>query len=349
MEALKRRLESLREEEKALHRQSRARVNYLQELYEIPCVADVKYDEWSKVRLNRLMVDYLLRSGYTDSASSLAKRMGIEDLVDSEAFMQCHRIQASLDKHRTQECLSWCADNKQALKKEKVCITYPHRSNLVLIIDYEQSELEFELRLQQYLELVRTQQPLKLLEATRHARKYFSSHPNSIFAVRAAGLLAYSPNTTVEPYRTLYSSSRWETLKELFVNTYEKLLSLPQQTPLHHALSAGLSALKTPACHSTHLSSSSNANTASGTSVCPICSTELNELARGVPYAHHSKSNVESDPVVLPNGRVYGKERLLNWQGKAVKVEGNGDSWIRDPTNPEEVYEVQQMKKIYFT
>lgn len=46
-----------------------------------------------------------------------------------------------------------------------------------------------------------------------------------------------------------------------------------------------------------------------------------------MPYAHHSKSLVESDPVVLPNGRVYGKERLRLFNEK-IGVE---DGWVKDP------------------
>jgi len=63
MQSLKRKMEDLHEEEKVLHQNSRKRIQHLQDLYEIPSLADVKYDEWSKIRLNRLLVDYLLRSG----------------------------------------------------------------------------------------------------------------------------------------------------------------------------------------------------------------------------------------------------------------------------------------------
>ena len=121
MQGLKRKLEVLREEEKAIHESSRKRIQHLQDLYDIPSLVDVKYDEWSRIRLNRLLVDYLLRSGYQDSANALAKEKGIEELVDTEVFMQCNRIQQSLKKGRTAECLTWCSDNKQALRKLNVC------------------------------------------------------------------------------------------------------------------------------------------------------------------------------------------------------------------------------------
>ena len=121
-ENLKRRLSSLHDEEQALQKQSHARIEYLQHLHEIPTLVDVKFDEWSEVRLNRLLVDYLLRNGYGDTARALAKENGIEDLVDIDAFVQCQKIEASLLQQSTQECLAWCADNNKALKKMNVCI-----------------------------------------------------------------------------------------------------------------------------------------------------------------------------------------------------------------------------------
>ena len=123
MQGLKRKLEALHSEEQALHKQSRARITHLSQLYTIPSLADVKYDEWSRVRLDRLLADYLLRAGYAESAKKLAREKGIEDLVDVDAFVQCHQIEAALRKGRTHEALAWCMENKQALKKMNVRLT----------------------------------------------------------------------------------------------------------------------------------------------------------------------------------------------------------------------------------
>ena len=75
------------------------------------------------MRLDRLLVDYLLRSGYGESAKALAKEKNIEDLVDVDAFVQCERIAESLRNGRCQDALAWCGDNKQGLKKLEVCNT----------------------------------------------------------------------------------------------------------------------------------------------------------------------------------------------------------------------------------
>ena len=141
----------------------------------------------------------------------------------------------------------------------------------------------------------------------------------------------------------MYSASRWSDLANLFIKTHHELFSLPPQPLLHIALSAGLSALKTPSCHSAYASSSSNASS-STTTVCPICSTELNELARGLPYAHHTKSCVENDPVVLPNGRIYGRDRLMQ-MGFKIGLE-NGE--VKDPTTGE-IFEGTAIRKVYIS
>ncbi|KAL9612743.1 MAG: hypothetical protein Q9167_002682 [Letrouitia subvulpina] len=323
MQGLKRKIQSLHEEEKVLHDHSRKRIQHLQDLYEIPSLADVKYEEWSRIRLNRLLVDYLLRSGYGDSARALAKERGIEDLVDLDVFVQCHKIERSLRRRSTTECLAWCAEHRSMMKKTS-------------------NNLEFELRLQQYIELRRHGQ---VLEAKKHAQKYLSSNtePHLEEIHRAAGLLAYAPDTQIEPYKTMYSQWRWNHLANLFVKTHHDLFSLPARPLLHIALSAGLSVLKTPSCHSKYASSTANASS-STTTVCPICSTELNELARNLPYAHQTKSNVENDPIVLPNGRLYGRERLLEMSAKV----GLGPNLVKDPTTSE-IFEASQVRKVFIS
>lgn len=141
----------------------------------------------------------------------------------------------------------------------------------------------------------------------------------------------------------MYSNARWDHLSTLFVNTHHALYSLPVRPLLHIALSAGLSSLKTPSCHSSVTSSSSNANS-STTTVCPICSTELNDLALNVPYAHHTKSHVENDPVVLPNGRIYGRDRLMAMSAKV----GMPDGKVKDPITGQ-MFDDCQVRKVYIS
>ncbi|KAF1915590.1 CTLH/CRA C-terminal to lish motif domain-containing protein [Ampelomyces quisqualis] len=348
MQGLKRKLEVLHAEEMAIHASAKARIRHLQDLYHMSSLVDVQYDEWSRTRLARLLVDYLLREGYSESAAHLAHSKGIADLVDVDAFVACHRIERSLrEGMSTSLALEWCKEHGKELKKSA-------------------SMLEFELRLQQYIELVRQGHEagmsgmdgvegegvsigggggeMKLVEARAHAKRYLSASGDFDLLRRAAGLLAYRPWDEVEPYASLYSPARWTHLASLFLTTHHNLYSLPPRPLLHIALSAGLSALKTPACHSAYTSSSANASS-STTTVCPICSTELNELARNVPYAHHTKSIVENDPVVLPNGRIYGSDRLRAFNKKV----GTESGWVRDPVGgiKGEVWKETEVRKVY--
>jgi macrophage erythroblast attacher len=63
-----------------------------------------------------------------------------------------------------------------------------------------------------------------------------------------------------------------------------------------------------------------------------------------VPYAHHTKSYVENDPVLLPNGRIYGRDRLLHMSVKVGMPEGK----VKDPTTGEE-FDGSEMKKVFIS
>ena len=205
MQGLKRKLSTLQEEEAKLHKATKARLQHLQDLHDVQSLVDVKYDEWSRVRLSRLLVDYLLREGYAQSAACLAQSKSIEDLVDVDAFISCHKIERSLrEGMSTTLALEWCKEHGKELKKGG-------------------SMLEFELRLQQYIEMVRQGHEsgmsgmdgeygregmsigagggeAKLVEARAHAKKYLSGSGDFELLGRAAGLLAYRPWDEVEPY-----------------------------------------------------------------------------------------------------------------------------------------------------
>lgn len=62
-----------------------------------------------------------------------------------------------------------------------------------------------------------------------------------------------------------------------------------------------------------------------------------------MPYAHHTKSYVENDPVVLPNGRVYGHERLKQ---TSLKYGLDPAKYVKDPTTSE-VFDESKIRKVY--
>lgn len=120
MQGLKRKLEACAEEDERLRSHSLARIEHLSELYTIPSLDDVKYERWSRMRLNRLLADYLLRNGHCKSAAALAEAKGIEKLVDMTAFLRMNDVKESLRERRFGEALSWCAENKKELRKADV-------------------------------------------------------------------------------------------------------------------------------------------------------------------------------------------------------------------------------------
>lgn len=116
-----------------------------------------------------------------------------------DVFVQCTKIEKSLREGKsTTECLAWCAENKQSLRKQKVWggpFIRRHCS-----ADALQSTLEFELRLQQFIELVRSS---RLKEAMAHSKKFLVPHSDTHFEdiKRASGLLAFVPSTPVVEYK----------------------------------------------------------------------------------------------------------------------------------------------------
>lgn len=127
-------------------------------------------------------------------------------------------------------------------------------------------------------------------------------------------------------------------LANLFTQTHQDLYNIPPISPFEVALSAGLSALKTPTCYNEHDKHLSRCLS----TTCPICSPEFNDLARGVPFAHSVRSHLvdvisgdamddENVPIVLPSGRVYGARSLQTWNDQ----NGTPENHVQDPQTGE--------------
>jgi macrophage erythroblast attacher len=139
----------------------------------------------------------------------------------------------------------------------------------------------------------------------------------------------------------MYAQESWQKLASSFVLAHHTLYNVPAAPLLHIALSAGLSALKTPSCYSNVPRPPMNFYSDIPTSLCPICSPELNALARNVPYAQHVR-NIVDDPVALPNGRVYSQANLEAWG----KKQGVNPGKVRDPLTLEE-WDISALRKVY--
>ncbi|KDR80093.1 hypothetical protein GALMADRAFT_222986 [Galerina marginata CBS 339.88] len=278
----------------------RERLHHLATVESLQNTNQPEFSRWADIRLDRWLVDWCLRAGKENSARSIAKEKKIETLVDIELFSDIRRIEDALARHSCTEALAWCNENKTALRKIK-------------------STLEFDLRMQEYIELSRAR---KNLEAIAYSKKYLIPWQDTHIAQirQLSALLAFPPSTPCGPYKRLYDISRWHTLAKAFRLAIYNLNTLSTEPLLHLSLYAGLVALKLPACfdHSTK-----NVD-------CPVCDGEsgtdsqplgLGKLAGEVPYSHHANSTIvcqisgkimdeDNMPMAFPDGHVYSREAL---------------------------------------
>ncbi|NXR46566.1 MAEA protein, partial [Hippolais icterina] len=313
---------------------------------------------WKKKRMDRMMVEHLLRCGYYNTAVKLARQSGIEDLVNIEMFLTAKEVEESLERQETMTCLAWCHDNKSRLRKMKGHQTENEpkmgcksksasdysRENDDLVMETIKGEpelscLEFSLRIQEFIELIRQN---KRLDAVRHARKHFSQAEGSqLDEVRQVmGMLAFPSDTHISPYKDLLDPARWRMLIQQFRYDNYRLHQLGNNSVFTITLQAGLSAIKTPQCYKED-GSSKNPD-------CPVCSKSLNKLAQPLPMAHCANSrlvckisgdvmNENNPPMMLPNGYVYGYNSLLSIR--------QDDKVICPRTK--EVFNFSQAEKVY--
>lgn len=296
------------------------RLEHLKGMFEVP-YNEVAINVWKKKRLDRMLVDHLLRGGYYASASKLNEKSDLLHLTNMDLFLTSRKVETSLESGDTSKCLAWCHDNKSKLRKIK-------------------SQLEFKLRQQEFIELIKQN---KKLDAILHARKYLSSVDDSQREEleHIMGLLAHPLDTKKEPYRSLFDSSRWQYLINLFYQENYNLFQLNSVSVFSVVLQAGLSALKTPHCY--RKSGQRNPE-------CPLCSPLFNELAKKLPYPCCSQSrlicsisgqimNEHNPPMMLPNGYIYGELGL-----KAMAAQNNGR--IRCPKTHEE-FSIDDLGKVF--
>lgn len=209
------------EEEQVFTKRIKARIQHLQQLHEIVFLDDKAFVEWSQVRLFRIILDYLMRKGYLKTSNSLIGSLkakmdlevwvegvcdsnsNLQPLIDAELFVSSKRIEDSLKNHSCMECLQWCNENKSLLKKAKVSpfIRSPKgfsRKFYPPTLWIIQSTLEFNLRIQEFIELIRSRQPTQaIFYAKKHLSPWLETQMPTI--QRAMSLLAFPLDTPFLP------------------------------------------------------------------------------------------------------------------------------------------------------
>ncbi|KAI0064381.1 hypothetical protein BV25DRAFT_1800895 [Artomyces pyxidatus] len=300
----------------------RERLQHLNAVEDVQSPKDPEYTRWEDTRLDRWLVDWVLRHGKERTARKIAQEKGIETLVDIDLFMDIRRIEDALRSRSCTEALAWCSENKTALRKLK-------------------STLEFDLRLQEYIELARAR---KTKEAIAYSRKHLvpwqETHLTQI--QQASALLAFPSTTTCNPYKRLYDPSRWSNLVRSFRLAIFNLNTLPSEPLLHLALYGGLSSLKLPTCY----------DVATKNVDCPVCDAWFGKLAEEVPFSHHVNStivcrlsgrimNEDNPPMAFPNGYVYSREALEDMAAR-------NDGMVKCPRSGEEC-DFSKLKKVFIS
>ena len=122
--------------------------------------------------------------------------------MDIELFSDIRRIEEALSRRSCTEALVWCSENKNALRKAKVRFLKISRRFIYSL--RSQSTLEFDLRMQEYIELSRER---KKMEAIAYAQKYLISWQDTHLPQirQLSALLAFAPTTTCGPYKVRYN------------------------------------------------------------------------------------------------------------------------------------------------
>lgn len=322
LRALKKRSNDMRAEEKDLLKLIKRRIEHLKEHETTATTNPVVSRNFKRQRFDRMLIDYFLRLGYFETAQLLASKSDIQDMTNMDIFLVEKGIIESLKNHETSKCLAWCNENKSKLKKIN-------------------SNLEFSLRQQEFIELVRNQ---RCVEAVHHARKHFVNlTTNQLVDVqKSMVLLAYAKSTDAAMYQDLLNENRWNQLIDLFRQDNFKIHQLPEQSCFTAILQAGLSAIKTPTCY--------RKVTAVRNNNCPVCHPSLNVIARSLPYAYCANSklicacsgapiNENNPPMMLPNGYVYSYQSLM-------KLAEENEGKIKCPRTGE-IFEFHEAQKVF--
>jgi macrophage erythroblast attacher len=266
----------------------------------------------SQVVLDRLVVDFLLRSGHAETARHLAQQANVTALCDFAMFDQVHAVLASLRRRDCAPALQWCAAHRAQLSKLPADV-----------------DVEFDLRAHEFLALIRIDQRK---QALAYARQWFPAHAERQLPAlqRTMACLAFDSDTQHPRYRALFDeTTRLAELARRFFRAALAVAGAPAIAPLLVYTTAALATLKTTAC----------TIDSERVAACPACNDPLRGLAVALPVALRQQSFLlcrisgsvmgdDDPPLALPNGNVYSTSALK------AQASANGGR-VRDPRSGE--------------
>ncbi|TYZ60961.1 hypothetical protein PybrP1_005316 [[Pythium] brassicae (nom. inval.)] len=204
-----------------------------------PSVDEALRSATQRALADRLIADYLLSRGHLGSAALVQESTGVGHLVDHALHAECHAILLDLRARSTASALAWCAQNASRLRRLP-------------------SRLEFRLRLQDFVELVRAREPLAAIEYAQTWLTPLALQREDSTAQRAdlgeievaMGTLAFpAPEQSGQAhYAKLFAADAWAQLVADFQRTFLAAYGLHDPPSLCVALYTGLSVLNTRTC-----------------------------------------------------------------------------------------------------
>lgn len=113
---LRGKIETLRTDEQSHAYSIRARLTHMEKLSSR--TTSDKSD--TDTRMQRMLIEFLLCQGLSDTAKRLASGNEIAKLLDIDVFVSSQRIANRLRQRSTLECISWCNEHKAVLRKNQV-------------------------------------------------------------------------------------------------------------------------------------------------------------------------------------------------------------------------------------
>ncbi|KAI9083408.1 hypothetical protein K1719_034622 [Acacia pycnantha] len=284
LQGLKRKLEDGNRVEELQTQKCRVRFDHLES------AKSENMSEWNSTRLNRILVDYMWRMSYYDTAVKLAECKNIQDLVDIDI---------------------------DALQKAKM-VTDAFQSRIVAPA---MGELELQLRLQQFIELVRDE---NYLQASAYAEKHLAPWGDLEEVRQVMATLAFTKDTLIAADKVLSETGPWDKLGKQFKQEFFKVPGMTLKPLLNIYLQAGLSALKPQYYYEDDFTKED-----------PLSQQPFRALASPLPYSMQAESKlvcyITREPMdrltalpVLPNGRFYSFEAVY-------EMARRGHGWITCP------------------
>ncbi|CAD8061601.1 unnamed protein product [Paramecium sonneborni] len=245
----------------------------------------------NEIKLQRSLIDNLLREGYLKTAQKLIQSYKIENVTsfEQEIIIEANTIIKDLKCKSIKLAFKWYQQNSSKLKKLN-------------------STFQNDLVFQQYIEYLKQDADLAL----NYIRDYqFSMNQESI--QKAMGCLLFIKQEIMPAqYQQYFDEKRWEQLVRQFKQELYDVYCFPKESPLLSYLKCGITTLKTQYCAQTNYQQVNR---------CPICNKQMQELSKDLLTTQKLGStwicrisgelmDENNPPMMLPNNQVYSQKSL---------------------------------------